>query len=226
MEEKKLLRILKCNYVILMYLVIVIQVYACISYADSNTNWFETIANESKQSLIDRLKAKLDNGELNLAPEYIQELSNDDGDDYQRNLQSWKEQIQNPRPNLQIFVSCSMPINLLRSYAIEAARYDGVLVIRGLPDNSFINLSQFVLDVIGDNNAEEIAGLQIDDNSFELYEIKAVPTIVFAKNNGVFGNSDDSKFDKISGNMDIQAALKMIAKDGELRDEARALLKQ
>jgi type-F conjugative transfer system pilin assembly protein TrbC len=117
-----------------------------------------------------------------------------------------------------------MPISLLKSYVKEATKYNGVLVFRGLPAGSFHKLSNLVSDISGDN-AEGIA-MQIDDEAFKAFNIKIVPTIVLSRSASIFSEQvKGGAFDKIGGNVTIKYALEVFAKEGDLKENARELLK-
>ncbi|MDO8417781.1 MAG: TrbC family F-type conjugative pilus assembly protein [Agitococcus sp.] len=80
---------------------------------------------------------------------------------------------------LYYFVSWSMPLDMLRSYAIEAMWAGGSLVFKGVPPNK--DLGKFIMDdlhglVYGKGAA---ANISIDPRQFEAYEVTVVPTIVF-----------------------------------------------
>lgn len=132
-----------------------------------------------------------------------------------------KEEILKPRPSLQIFISSSMPKQLIKEYSNQARKYGGVLVLRGLPGGSMRKLSDFVMDI-----GEEGAGMQIDDEAFAAYGISTVPAIVLSEPATIFaGKSSASRFDKVMGNIKISAALELFAASGDMRSEARELLK-
>lgn len=81
--------------------------------------------------------------------------------------------------SLYYFVSWSMPLEMLRSYAIEAMWTGGTLVIKGVPPGK--ELGKFLVDdlrqlVYGKGAA---ANISIDPRLFDAYAVKAVPTIVF-----------------------------------------------
>lgn len=82
---------------------------------------------------------------------------------------------------LYIFVSWSMPLELLRSYAIEAMWAGGTLVFRGVPPGEepvkFIS-EKLRLLVYGKGAA---ANISIDPRLFDAYQVTAVPTLVFTK---------------------------------------------
>lgn len=80
---------------------------------------------------------------------------------------------------LYYFVSWSMPLEMLRSYAVEAMWAGGTLVIKGVPPGK--ELGSFIVDdlrklVYGKGAA---ANISIDPRLFDAYDIKTVPTIVF-----------------------------------------------
>ena len=139
-------------------------------------------------------------------------------------MRDLKAEALKPRPRLQIFVSHSIPISLLKRYAREAIKYKGVLVLRGLPAGSFHKLSKLVSDISGDD-AEGIA-MQIDDEAFKAFNIKIVPTIVLSRSASIFSEQvQGGAFDKVGGNVTIRYALELFAKEGDLKENARELLK-
>lgn len=80
---------------------------------------------------------------------------------------------------LFFFVSWSMPLEMLRSYAIEAMWSGGTLVFRGIPPGK--DLAQFITQdlrqlVYGKGAA---ANISIDPRLFDTYKVQSVPTIVF-----------------------------------------------
>ena len=79
---------------------------------------------------------------------------------------------------LYYFVSWSMPLEMLRSYAIEAMWSGGTLVIKGVPPGK--ELGKFLVEdlrqlVYGKGAA---ANISIDPRMFDAYGVKVVPTIV------------------------------------------------
>jgi len=196
MEEKKLLRLVVLTMTTLLLL------KPCV-YGDENAmEWAESIAMDNREVFMDNLKEMM-------------EMPN-----FDENL---REEVLKPRPRLQIFVSSSMPISLLKSYAKEAAKYNGVLVFRGLPAGSFYKLTQLVSDISGDS-ADGIA-MQIDDEAFKAFDVKSVPTIVLSKPASIFAEQvKGGSFDKISGNITIKYALEVFAKEGDLKTNALELL--
>lgn len=88
-------------------------------------------------------------------------------------------ELGSPRPVLRVFVSSSMNTTLLRSYVEEAKSYEAVLVFKGLPRGSWHKLSQLVTEIVGGN--EDGVAIQIDDEAFDHFGIKGVPSFVLSK---------------------------------------------
>jgi conjugal transfer pilus assembly protein TrbC len=128
---------------------------------------------------------------------------------------------------LKVFISSSMGPELLKTYVKEVRRYGGVLVFNGLPDNSWVKLNKTVTEIVGD---EEGVGIQMDPEEFDRFNIKTVPAFVLLKeDNRVTYTSKEAEedkviYDKVTGNIGIEAALRLFAKKGELSLEAEAKL--
>ena len=128
---------------------------------------------------------------------------------------------------LYIFVSTSMPKPLLKSYLQEANKYGGVLVLKGLPQGSFKELTKFVIDLTGNNgNLQDIAAnIQIDDEAYEKFKIVSVPTIVLSKEDDYHPNQTAIfQFDKMVGNVGVKYSLEEFSKSGELKVQALGYL--
>lgn len=114
-----------------------------------------------------------------------------------------------------VFISFSMPEKLINEYIAEAKLYDGILVLKGLINNSFKETIK-KLHKIGNKDKLSII---IHPHLFKLYDITKVPTIVVSKNNirciAKYDECDDSyEYDKISGSITIQYALEKIRDKG------------
>lgn len=80
---------------------------------------------------------------------------------------------------LYVFVSWSMPLETLRSYAIEAMWSGATLVFKGIPEGE--EPAQFITQklrhlVYGKGAS---ANISIDPRLFDAYQVSAVPTLVF-----------------------------------------------
>ena len=131
---------------------------------------------------------------------------------------------------LRVFVSSSMGNELLKHYVQQAKRYGAILVFNGLPDGSWLKLSDLIYEITG-GESKAIA-IQLDDGAFDQYQIVSVPSFVLSIEPSVFDmngvNDSDTKniekFDKVIGNTGIRRALEEIAAKGDLADEAIQLL--
>lgn len=134
-----------------------------------------------------------------------------------------EEEFPNTKPQLHIFVSTSMPKSLLKNYYEEAARYDGILVFKGLPNGSFKELSKLIVELVGMNPEEKKnqAGVIIDDEAFARFGIKNVPSFVLYKEEECFTETSCKiNYDKIVGNIGIRAALNEFIDTGEMKEAA------
>lgn len=197
MEKKELLRL------VVLTIIGLFLFKPCVYGDETDMEWAQGLAADNQRIFMDNLKEMME------MPGFDQDL---------------KAAVLKPRPILQIFVSSSMPIGLLKSYAREAIRYNGVLVFRGLPGGSFHKLSGLVADISSDITGD--VAMQIDDEAFKAFDIKSVPTIVLSKPASIFSEQvRGGSFDKISGNITIKYALEVFAKEGDLKTNAREVLK-
>lgn len=114
-----------------------------------------------------------------------------------------QETIENKSKGLIVFVSFSMPKELLWDYHQQIRQYGGRMVIRGLLGNSFKKtIAKMKLD---ENRA---LTLDINPKLFEEYGVKQVPTIVISNN---------QYFDKFTGSVSILHALDQSNELGEVK---------
>jgi type-F conjugative transfer system pilin assembly protein TrbC len=193
MEEKKLLRIL---------IGLIISGTALLSIAEESIeDWAMNLAKFNQQASLDNIKDIMDRAEFD---------------------QNLRDEVINPRPALQIFVSSSMPKALLKNYALEAKKYGGVLVFRGLPDGSVHKFTEYLMDIV----TEETSAMQIDDEAFAAFGINSVPAIVLSKPETIFSKEKtEAKFDKVIGNITIKAALELFAGSGDMQSSVKKLLR-
>lgn len=87
---------------------------------------------------------------------------------------------------LYVFVSRSMPMALLRAYALEAMYTGATLVVKGLRRGD--TLKDFVLESLRDFNSAEgqvLASLEINPNLFDMFQVEVVPTVVWSNRIGL-----------------------------------------
>lgn len=121
---------------------------------------------------------------------------------------------------LMIFVSSSMPASVLKQFSLDAKKAGGVLVMRGLINNSFKETVRFIKG-INDKGTRAI----IDPNAFRLFDVKQVPEIVVVvdNNNCQSGRCDHTPlFDKMLGQVTLEYALDEISKRGEFTQKEAA----
>ena len=211
MEETKLLRNL--ILIITQFIVFVSCAYA------SDESWVKDIVDNNHIDASERKWAEdIAKRDQQMTMNNFKEMMNEGGFD-----PALRDSVLKPRPILQIFVSASMPRQLLKAYAREASRYDGVLVFRGLPNGSFRKLTDLVMDI---SDEKHPTAMQIDDEAFRAFDVKIVPTIVLVKPNAMFDEqSGREKFDKVQGNITINGALELFSNNGDLAVLARGMLK-
>lgn len=87
---------------------------------------------------------------------------------------------------LYIFVSRSMPMSMLRAYALDALYTGATLVTKGIRKGDTIK--EYVEESVNDyNNAEGqvLAGLEINPNLFDMFRVDVVPAVVWTNRVGL-----------------------------------------
>lgn len=131
-----------------------------------------------------------------------------------------------------VFISFSMPEELIDDYIKEARIYGGVLVLRGLINNSLKQTVTKLKEIEGNDGKKSNIAITIHPHLFKLYNITQVPTIVVSKDNlACILKYDDCstlyEYDKISGSITIGYALEEFEKNGSslgLRKIAKEIL--
>ncbi|MDB2613580.1 type-F conjugative transfer system pilin assembly protein TrbC [Chlamydiales bacterium] len=121
--------------------------------------------------------------------------------------------LQKESDDILVFISFSMPDSSLFEISRDLQKVGGSFVLIGLPNHSFINFAQKVMDLRDKGINVEI---QIDPKSFQKYQVKEVPTFVM---------KDGSSYDKIVGNISLDKALEISNFEGESRKSAHFLEK-
>ncbi|HBN23074.1 MAG TPA: type-F conjugative transfer system pilin assembly protein TrbC [Holosporales bacterium] len=114
---------------------------------------------------------------------------------------------------LYIFVSLSLPDEILKALSEQAKAMGGNLVIQGLENNSFKE-TQARLRTLG-------IPIDIDPTLFERFEVKRVPTFVLTE---VKEGEIQGPYDKVTGNVSARSAVELFAVEGELLGAAQNLL--
>ncbi len=124
-------------------------------------------------------------------------------------------------PPLLIFVSFSLGQKALLNLARDAKVWGGVLVLRGFKDGSHKKTALALEEII----AKSGVGFSVDPELFSLFNITSVPTFVLAK---PFPSQSAQTLlhDRMSGHVSLSYVLETFAKQGDLKTEAKALLKE
>ena len=128
--------------------------------------------------------------------------------------------------SMQVFVSSSMGKELLKRYVAQAKYYQVPLILLGLPVESWRELAKLIYSITeGDKDGVLI---QIDDLAFDNFAIKSVTSFILARSVDVFASRGEKTqiYDRVTGNIGIKRALEIIAKEGDLKDEATRILER
>tara|TARA_B110000091_G_C13434543_1_gene317455 strand:+ start:148 stop:534 length:387 start_codon:yes stop_codon:yes gene_type:complete len=115
--------------------------------------------------------------------------------------------------NAKVFISFSMPDELLNQVAVESVKLKVPLILNGLYKNSMRKTLNKIFDITKKNKGVSI---QIDPVAFKKYSIMQVPSVVV---------EDGNKFDVITGNIKIEQALEYISEKGETKFNVTSFLK-
>jgi conjugal transfer pilus assembly protein TrbC len=120
-------------------------------------------------------------------------------------------------PRFIAFASLSMPPAALRAMIDDVTRAGGVIVLRGLPQNSAKVLTAALSKVV--RPGEDLASVGIDPRLFRAFGIQAVPTYVVAGSDFDLCDGFDCTtavppHDRMSGNVSAAYALETFARGG------------
>jgi type-F conjugative transfer system pilin assembly protein TrbC len=128
------------------------------------------------------------------------------------------------RAELYIFISFSMGEKALLNLAHEAKRFGGTLVLRGFRDGNYVKTAQALQKIITKTGQ----GVLIDPELYTLFDVTAIPTFVLSKPFPFQAQERTQTpiHDKLQGHVSVQYALETFVKKGDLKTDARALLKR
>src|SRR5687768_17347107 len=109
--------------------------------------------------------------------------------------------------SIAVFVSFSMPVQLLEETLKDSTRLHIPVYLNGLHHNS---MPETALKVMALSKVIPNLNLQIDPAAFEKFRIDKVPALVVAK---------DNKFDVIYGHLPLSEGLQRITDSGETAGE-------
>lgn len=126
--------------------------------------------------------------------------------------------------NFYMFVSLGLSDNTLKQILEYAKLYNGVIVLRGIEDNSFVKTSDHIQKIAKEDSQ---AAIIIDPTLFKKYQVFQVPTYVLAKSSKCpVGMNCGLTYDRITGNITPRFALEKFLEKGDLSNEAQILLER
>lgn len=145
-------------------------------------------------------------------------------------LSADKEQDPSSAPvvhdSVYIFVSFSMPKESLQQWSAQAQKIHAPLVIQGLVDDSFTKTQQAVAAL----SSEHPSGVVLDPRLFRQYHISQAPTVVIVHPTALKPCPPNQSCwqpdatDVISGDIGLEAALRIVADRGDNAVVAQRLL--
>ena len=217
-------------------LVLVALIFLCLAASSKAEERMELLAEEVAEADRDRFKGLIEKSReivMGTIAEKYRELlmlrQQRDGVIENKNLTDSGGLGGNYRDSvlLKVFISSSMGPELLKTYVRQARRYGAVLVFNGLPGNSWVKLNNMIMEIVED---QEEVGIQIDPEEFDRFNIKTVPAFVLIKEADLITDTSEEPakdkviYDKVTGNIGMESALRLFAEKGELGLEAQAKL--
>lgn len=87
---------------------------------------------------------------------------------------------------MYIFVSRSMPLSMLRAYALEAFYTNSSLVVKGIRKGDTVkDYVEEVLEEFNFSDDQVLAGLEINPNLFDMFKVDVVPAVVWTNRVGL-----------------------------------------
>lgn len=114
---------------------------------------------------------------------------------------------------LLIFISSSMPRNILERYASDARKTGAIFVLRGFIEGDLAKTISFIKSL-----HDKGVGATISPHGFKQMNVVHVPTIALVSpNSGCYLSECDQTplYDKISGSINLSYALRQIATEGD-----------
>lgn len=135
-------------------------------------------------------------------------------DSLQQQQRQKLEGEEKPVPRALYFLSFSIPQEGIKPLIDDAARLQIPATLRGLINNDLKQTVTAIYDLVKE---EKRGGIQIDPTAYKTYGITAVPALVVTCN---------GRWDRIAGNLRLDAMLKKVAEDGDCADVAKRILKE
>jgi conjugal transfer pilus assembly protein TrbC len=125
--------------------------------------------------------------------------------------------VRSSSPTVYVFVSFSMPHQSLEAILHDAKKIHASVVIRGLINNSFQSTMLRIAELVKTSGGD---GMVLNPLWFKRFNIQSVPSVVVVPKGSMCFTKDtcdqDSDYDRITGDIPITAALKMIRDKGHV----------
>ena len=150
------------------------------------------------------------------------------GEDFNEQVESYRGEL--PKDVLYVFVSFSMEDSLIKSYIQDVSRTGGIVVIGGLHNNSFKETVSKIEEFVIVKDGEYAGGVMIDPKAFETFAVTRVPTIILAETQlatclDAACLREVPKHDRLMGSVSLEYALKLFAREGDMKTAAAEKLK-
>lgn len=84
------------------------------------------------------------------------------------------------RGSMYIFVSRSMPMSLLKAYAVDALYLNAPLVVKGIrPGDTLKEYFEEAIEEFNSAEGQTLAAMQINPNLYDMFNVTTVPTVVW-----------------------------------------------
>ncbi len=186
----------------------------------------QLLEEKSLQKIEDLVKDKDFKDFLTIAENRTQKPENNINSSSEKDsfLQTFPDSTYQAPASCYIFVSFSLGEKALVNLASEAKRWGAILVLRGFKDGSYTKTAKALQKII----LKTGQGILIDPELFTLFAVTDVPTFVLSKPVPFLAveRIQTPIHDRIQGHVSIRYVLEVLAKEGDLRSEAQALLKR
>jgi conjugal transfer pilus assembly protein TrbC len=173
----------------------------CCAFDD--TQWLEKAKNNIDEDAVNWLREKLQNEVKKDKPQIQTSLST--------NKKCFVGTSKESVPQLLVFISFSVPDEIWITISKSIAQFDGILLLRGLPKNSF---SELAVRLRALKEKGFLGEVQINPMLFEQFEVTQVPSYVI---------TDANHYDKITGNISVNYAIEAMGEKGETKTAKRLL---
>jgi len=117
-------------------------------------------------------------------------------------------------PQFIVFASLSMPPKALRQMIADTSKAGGIIVFRGLPNNSLKAFTTALSKVVTEQ--DQLSNVGIDPRLFRAFDVKAVPTYVAVSSDfdlcaGFSCQTKVPPYDRLVGNVSVEYALEQFA---------------